>query len=72
MTKDKRMGLLAFAFHVSQLRSGNPRIGVHHVKLGATQIHRGFMFHGLSLGLMLLVSLLIMFGRVGSHSGTNS
>ena len=60
MTKDKRVGLLAFAFHVSQLRSGNPRIGVHHVKLGATQIHRGFMFHGLSLGLLLLVSLLII------------
>ena len=60
MTKDKRMGLLAFAFHVSQLRSGNPRIGVHHVKLGATQIHRGFMFHGLSLGLLLLVSFLII------------
>ena len=51
MTKDKRVGLLAFAFHVSQLRSGSPIIGVHHVKLGATQIHRGFMFHGLSLGL---------------------
>ena len=50
MTKDKLTGLLAFAFHVSQLRSGNPRIGVHHVKLGATQIHRGFMFHGLSFG----------------------
>ena len=44
MTKDKLTGLLDFAFHVSQLRSGNPRIGVHHVKLGATQIHRGFMF----------------------------
>ena len=29
------------------------------MKLGATQIHRGFMFHGLSLGLMLLVSFLI-------------
>ena len=60
MTQDKRMGVLALAFHVSQLRSGNPRIGVHHVKLGATQIHRGFMFHGLSLGLLLLVSLLII------------
>ena len=59
MTKDKLTGLLAFAFHVSQHCSGNPRIGVHHVKLSATQIHRGFMFHGLSLGLMLLVSLLI-------------
>ena len=60
MTKDKPMGLLAFAFHVSQLRSVNPRIGVRHVKLGATQIFRGFMFHGLSLGLLLLVSLLII------------
>ena len=60
MTKDKLTGLLAFAFHASQLRSGNPRIGVHHVKLGATQIHRGFMSHGLSLGLLLLVSLLII------------
>ena len=66
------MGVLALAFHVSQHCSGNPRIGIHHVKPSATQIHRGFMFHGLSLGLMLLVSLLIMFGRVGSHSGTNS
>ena len=59
MTKDKRMGVLALAFHVSQHCSGSPRIGVHHVKPSATQIHRGFMFHGLSLGLMLLVSLLI-------------
>ena len=59
MTKDKLTGLLTFTFHVSQLRSGNPRIGVHHVKPSATQIHRGFMFHGSSLGLMLLVSLLI-------------
>ena len=60
MTRDKRVGLLAFAFHISQLCSGSPRIRTHHVKLGATQIHRGFMFHGLSLGLLLLVSLLII------------
>ena len=54
------MGLLAFTFHVSQRCFRSPRIGVHHVKLGATQIHRGFMFHGLFLGLLLLVSLLII------------
>ena len=67
------MGLLVFAFHVSQRCSRNPRTGVHHVKSGATQIHRGFMFHGLSLGHLLLVSLLITVpGRVGSHSRTDS
>ena len=30
------------------------------MKLGATQVHRGLMFHGLSLGLLLLISLLIL------------
>ena len=30
------------------------------MKLGATQIHQEFMLHGLSLGLLLLVSLLIL------------
>ena len=60
MTQDKHMGVLALAFHVSQHCSGNPRIEIHHVKPSATQIHRGFMFHGLSLGLLLLVSLLII------------
>ena len=60
MTKDKLTGLLAFAFHVSKLRSGTPKIGVHHLKPGATQIHRGGMLHSLSLGHLLLVSLLII------------
>ena len=53
------MGLLAFAFHVGQLGSIPPRIGVYHAKLGATQIHRRFMLHSLVLGHLLLVSLLI-------------
>ena len=60
MTQDKPMGLLAFAFHVSQRCSGTPKIGVHYMEPGATQIHRGFMSHGLPLGLLLLVSLLII------------
>ena len=60
MIKNKLMGLLAFAFHVSRRCSGSPRIGVHYMKLGATQIHRGLRSHGLSLGFLLLVSLLII------------
>ena len=60
MTKNKLMGLLAFAFHVSQRCSRGPRIGVHCMKLCATQIDRGFVFHGLSLGFLLLVSFLIL------------
>ena len=60
MTRDKPMGLLAFTFHVSQRCSRSPRIGVHYMKLGATQIHRGLMSHGLPLGLLLLISFLIL------------
>ena len=60
MTQNKPMGLLAFVFHISQRCSRSPRIGVHYMKLGATQIHRGLMSHGLSLGFLLLVSLLIL------------
>ena len=60
MTEDKRMGLLAFTFHVGQLCSIPPRIGAYYAKLGATHIHRRFMLHGLSLGHLLLVSLLII------------
>ena len=60
MTKGKPMGLLAFTFHVLQRCAGSPRIGAHYMKPGATQINRGSVFHGLSLGLLLLVSLLII------------
>ena len=60
MTQSKPMGLLAFVFQVSQRCSGSPRIGTHYMKSGAAQIHRGLMSHGLSLGLLLLVSLLII------------
>lgn len=70
MTKDKRMSLLAFAFHVAQLWSGPPSIGAYHAKLGATQIHRRFMRHGLSLSHLLLVSLLIIIpGELVSLQG---
>ena len=60
MTKGKPMGLLARAFHISQRCARSPRIGGHYMKPGATQIHRGFMFHRLPLGLLLLISLLII------------
>ena len=60
MIKGKPMGLLAFTFHVSQRYSRTPRIRVHCMKLCATQIHQGLMSHGLSLGLLLLISLLIL------------
>ena len=60
MAKNKLMGLLALTLHVSQRCSRSPRIGVDYMKLGATQVHRGLMSHGLSLGLLLLVSLLIL------------
>lgn len=59
MAKGKPMGVLAFTSHISQRCSRSPRIGVHYMKLGATQIHQEFMLH-VSLGLLLLVSLLIL------------
>ena len=60
MIKDKLIGLLAFASHISRRCSVSPRIRVHYMKPCATQIHRGFMSHGLPLGLLLLISLLII------------